>query len=128
MFSLLATLAHWKINPRLWLTWYLESCAAVGGKAPAGYSTIPALESLTGTSRGIGGANRVTIHRRHILTLPIIGLSVALRVAPLPPLPPRRRSRPAPGRTSALTGWTKVYATFSPKGFLSNRVGRQDAN
>jgi transposase len=22
MFSLLATLAHWKINPRLWLTWY----------------------------------------------------------------------------------------------------------
>jgi transposase len=35
MFSLLATLAHWKINPRLWLIWYLESCAAVGGKAPA---------------------------------------------------------------------------------------------
>jgi transposase len=34
MFSLLATLAHWKINPRLWLTWYLESCATVGGKAP----------------------------------------------------------------------------------------------
>jgi transposase len=34
MFSLLATLAHGKINPRLWLTWYLESCAAVGGKAP----------------------------------------------------------------------------------------------
>jgi len=34
MFSLLATLAHWKINPRLWLIWYLESCAAAGGKAP----------------------------------------------------------------------------------------------
>jgi transposase len=34
MFSLLATLAHWKINPRRWLTWYLESCAAAGGKAP----------------------------------------------------------------------------------------------
>jgi transposase len=34
MFSLLATLAHWKINPRWWLTWYLESCAAAGGKAP----------------------------------------------------------------------------------------------
>jgi transposase len=34
MFSLLATLAHWKINPRLWLTWYLEHCAAAGGKAP----------------------------------------------------------------------------------------------
>jgi transposase len=34
MFSLLATLAHWKINPRLWLTWYLENCAAAGGKSP----------------------------------------------------------------------------------------------
>jgi transposase len=34
MFSLLATLAHWKLNPRLWLTWYLESCAAAGGKRP----------------------------------------------------------------------------------------------
>jgi transposase len=35
MFSLLATLAHWKLNPQRWLTWYLESCAAAGGKAPA---------------------------------------------------------------------------------------------
>jgi transposase len=34
MFSLLATLACWKINPRLWLTWYLENCAAAGGKVP----------------------------------------------------------------------------------------------
>jgi len=34
MFSLLATLAHWNINPRRWLRWYLESCATVGGRAP----------------------------------------------------------------------------------------------
>jgi transposase len=34
MFSLLATLARWKINPRRWLTWYLESCAVTGGKTP----------------------------------------------------------------------------------------------
>jgi transposase len=34
MFSLLATLARWNINPRLWLTWYLKSCAAAGGKVP----------------------------------------------------------------------------------------------
>ncbi|MCX7427192.1 MAG: transposase, partial [Planctomycetia bacterium] len=34
MFSLFATLACWKLNPRLWLTWYLESCATAGGKAP----------------------------------------------------------------------------------------------
>jgi transposase len=35
MFSLFATLARWKINPRRWLVWYLESCATAGGKAPA---------------------------------------------------------------------------------------------
>jgi hypothetical protein len=34
MFSLFATLAHWKINPRRWLLWYLESCVAADGKAP----------------------------------------------------------------------------------------------
>jgi len=34
MFSIFATLLHWEINPRLWLTWYFESCAAAGGKAP----------------------------------------------------------------------------------------------
>jgi hypothetical protein len=27
-------LAHWELNPRRWLRWYLESCAAAGGKAP----------------------------------------------------------------------------------------------
>jgi transposase len=35
MFSIVATLKLWKINPRLWLTWYLESCAAAGGKVPS---------------------------------------------------------------------------------------------
>ncbi len=35
MFSILATLKLWQINPRLWLTWYLESCAAAGSKTPA---------------------------------------------------------------------------------------------
>jgi transposase len=34
MFSLLATLAHWNLNPRRWLTWYLASCAQAGGRAP----------------------------------------------------------------------------------------------
>ena len=34
MFSLFATLAHWKLNPRLWLAWYLENCAEAGGKTP----------------------------------------------------------------------------------------------
>jgi transposase len=34
LFSLLATLKLWKINPRLWLQWYLQSCAEAGGQAP----------------------------------------------------------------------------------------------
>jgi transposase len=35
MFSILATLKLWNLNPRLWLTWYFEQCAATPGKAPA---------------------------------------------------------------------------------------------
>jgi len=35
MFSILATLELWILNPRAWLTWYFEQCAAIGGKAPA---------------------------------------------------------------------------------------------
>jgi len=34
MFSIFATLKHWKINPRRWLLWYLNDCAVSGGKAP----------------------------------------------------------------------------------------------
>jgi transposase len=34
MFSMLATLKRWDLNPRRWLTWYFESCAAAGGKPP----------------------------------------------------------------------------------------------
>ena len=34
MFSIFATLAVWKINPRKWLRWYLDVCAAGGGKPP----------------------------------------------------------------------------------------------
>lgn len=35
LFSLFATLPLWKLNPRRWLTWYLQSCAEAGGQAPA---------------------------------------------------------------------------------------------
>jgi len=35
LFSLFATLRLTKINVRKWLTWYLESCAENGGRAPA---------------------------------------------------------------------------------------------
>lgn len=35
LFSLLATLQRWEINPRAWLRWYLSGCASAGGQAPA---------------------------------------------------------------------------------------------
>jgi transposase len=34
MFSILATLSLWELNPRKWLMWYFEQCALAGGKAP----------------------------------------------------------------------------------------------
>jgi transposase len=35
LFGVLQTLCLWDLNPRLWLTAYLESCAANGGETPA---------------------------------------------------------------------------------------------
>ena len=34
LFSVLHTIERWELNPRLWLTAYLEACAAAGGQAP----------------------------------------------------------------------------------------------
>jgi transposase len=34
LFSILATLSMWKLNPRRWLTWYFERCAEAGGEVP----------------------------------------------------------------------------------------------
>jgi len=34
LFSILATLKLWQINPRQWLTWYLQSCAEANGRTP----------------------------------------------------------------------------------------------
>ena len=35
LFSIFATLDHWKINPRAWLTCYLQKCADSGALAPS---------------------------------------------------------------------------------------------
>jgi transposase len=35
LFSVFQTLALWNINPRVWLTEYLQACAQAGGRAPA---------------------------------------------------------------------------------------------
>jgi transposase len=34
LFSIVATLKLWQLNPRLWLQWFLQSCAEAGGRAP----------------------------------------------------------------------------------------------
>jgi transposase len=34
LFAVFATLQMWTINPRTWLRWFLDACAAGGGKAP----------------------------------------------------------------------------------------------
>jgi transposase len=38
LFSIFATLDLWKLNPRRWLAWFLEGCAAAGGRAPSDIS------------------------------------------------------------------------------------------
>jgi transposase len=35
LFSVFATLQKWEINPRTWLRWFLDACAAAGGEAPS---------------------------------------------------------------------------------------------
>jgi transposase len=40
MFSLLMTMRLWGINPRTWLTAYLEACAANGSQPPADLSVF----------------------------------------------------------------------------------------
>jgi transposase len=60
MFSIFATLALWKINPRTWLRWYFDACAAAGGKTPdnpesflpwnLSETRLAELQSSTGTS------------------------------------------------------------------------------
>jgi hypothetical protein len=38
LFSVMQTLCLWNINPRLWLSAYLQECARTGGEAPADLS------------------------------------------------------------------------------------------
>jgi hypothetical protein len=39
LFTLLATLQQWQINPRTWLRWYVDACASAGGRAPESAAT-----------------------------------------------------------------------------------------
>ncbi len=44
MFSILATLSLWKLNPRKWLTWYFEHMRGGRGQGSGGYPTVLAVE------------------------------------------------------------------------------------
>ncbi len=39
LFTLLATLQPWPINPRPWLRWYRDACVAAAGRAPEAAAT-----------------------------------------------------------------------------------------
>jgi transposase len=39
LFALVQTLSLWQINPRAWLTWYLNACAESGGQPPTDLSS-----------------------------------------------------------------------------------------
>ena len=54
MFSLFQTLCLWGLNPRLWLTAYLEACAQAGGRAVRRRGPVPAMEPQPGAKAGVG--------------------------------------------------------------------------
>ncbi len=53
LFSIFATLSMWKLNPRKWLTWYFEQCAAAGGKAPENIQPFLPWNLSEETKRGL---------------------------------------------------------------------------
>ena len=55
LFSIFATLSLWKLNPRRWLTWYFERCAAAGGKVPADVSAYLPWNLSDEKSKELGG-------------------------------------------------------------------------
>ena len=54
MFSLFQTLCLWGLNPRLWLTAYLEACAQAGGRAVEDVDRFLAMEPQPGAKAGVG--------------------------------------------------------------------------
>jgi transposase len=55
LFSIFATLKMGKLNPRLWLQWYLDSCAKEGGKAPANLNSFLPWNLSPEQRRALGG-------------------------------------------------------------------------
>ena len=71
MFSLLGILAHWRLNPRRWLTWYLEGCAAARGKAPEDIEPFVPWNLSDERRLTLGGASHCALGPRHLLMSPV---------------------------------------------------------
>lgn len=56
LFSVFATLQRWGINPRRWLSWYLQSCASNGGQAPADPAAFMPWNLTAEQKQRLGGA------------------------------------------------------------------------
>ena len=69
MFSLFATLVRWKLNPRRWLTWYFESCAAAGGKAPEDIQPFLPWNLSDARRSALGVPDTAPCAGQHLLTL-----------------------------------------------------------
>jgi hypothetical protein len=82
MFSIFATLVLWKINPRTWLEWYFEACAANGGRAadnPASFFTVELAESTLGRIADFDTSR----HRQHFVAPPDLPANPSHLFAPL---------------------------------------------
>jgi transposase len=54
LFSILATLSLWGLNPRRWLTWYFERCAEAGGRVPEDIQPFLPWNLEAETKKGLG--------------------------------------------------------------------------
>jgi len=60
LFSVLHTVERWDLNPRRWLTAYLEACAAAGGQAPADIERFLPWQMSAEEKRRYGGPPAAT--------------------------------------------------------------------
>lgn len=58
LFSIFGTLKMWKLNPRQWLQWYLDSCAAEGGQAPPDITRFLPWNLTDEQRRALGGPTK----------------------------------------------------------------------
>ena len=124
-FSIFATLSMWKLNPRKWLTWYFEQCAAAGGKVPADIQAVLAVEPERREEEGTEG-HRPAGRGRHLL----IACPRNPEVASHRWLPERELTALMCGlgsgarATRAETGWAKLYPASAISPFVAGRQGK----